>query len=69
VQKLLLGEPVSDSRGAPEETPSIRWDHRVEKAPAERPDPGTETIPVSSHDDAGDAEVGLSGMERSIYEM
>lgn len=38
-------------------------------APAERPDPGTETIPVGSRDDAGDAEIVPTGMERPICGM
>lgn len=31
----------------PEETPPIRWGRRSEMDPAERPDPGTETISFS----------------------
>ncbi len=44
---FYVDEPVAGSRGAPEETPPIGWDRRVEKTPAERSDPGTETIPSS----------------------
>lgn len=60
---------MSGSRGAPEETPFIKRERRVEMTPAEKSDPGTETTPVSLRGDSGDDEVELAGMKRPICAM